>query len=106
MEWIAATPWMQKGPLGRLSMTGGKLRLEPDALVFEPLAGLGRTKRIALDDVADVEPLADKPPRLRIQRRDGKSLTLIVVPKRATSIASTDTTARDDAVAAIANARR
>ena len=46
--------------------------------------------------------LAENPPRLRLTAMNVKSLSLIVLPRRVTPAWSNDTSARDDAVAAIA----
>ena len=91
-EWVASIPWW------RVSMLGGTLALTSTALTFTPLAGLGRTRRFALEDVEEVSATAEKPPRMRITTIGGGSLTLIVVPTRNTPIWTTDTSSRDQAV--------
>jgi hypothetical protein len=102
-EWAAALPLSRILPLSRV---GGRLRLGADEVVFEALARLARRRRIALGDVAAVEPAGTRPPRLRIDVRGDKPLTLIVLPRLAMPIWTGDAAARDDAVQAIRAAAR
>jgi hypothetical protein len=105
-EWIAFIPFSRGSSfLGRLSLVGGTLVLTDDAVLFRPLAKIGRAKEIPLYDVDDVTAFADGSPRLRISARRRKPLVLGVFPTRTTPVWSRDTSARDDAVAAIRAAR-
>lgn len=94
-EWVASIPW------GRFSMLGGTLTLTDDAVTFAPLGGLGRIRRFPLEDIADVSGTADRPPRLRLTTAGGRSLALMVLPARNAPVWTRDTSARDQAVAAI-----
>ena len=94
-EWVASIPWW------RISMFGGTLALTDEAVTFAPLAGLGRTRRFAFEDVARVSAAADRPPRLRVTTVDGRSMVLMVLPTRNAPVWTRDTSARDHAVAAI-----
>lgn len=106
-EWIAGLPWSSDSSfLGRLSKVGGTLALSDDGVTFRPLGGLGRKRELRLGGIADVKAFANKPPRLCITTHDGEKLVLIVVPTRTSSIKSSDTSARDDAIEAIQAAAR
>ena len=106
-EWVAGLPWSSGSSfVGRLSKVGGTLALTHDAVTFLPLGGLGRNRELLLSQITEVDPFADKPPRLSIAMRDGRKLVFIVVPTRTSSIGSRDTSARDDAVEAIRAAVR
>lgn len=94
-EWVASIPWW------RISMLGGTLALTDEAVVFTPLTGLGRTRRYALEDVADVSVAADRPPRLRLTTVSRQSLILMVLSARNVPVWTRDASARDQAVAAI-----
>lgn len=85
-------------------MLGGTLALTEQDLTFTPLIGLGRIRRFALGDIECVTVHADKPPRLRIALKRGSAVVLMVAPSRTTTVWSQDTSARDEAIAAI-NAR-
>src|SRR5687768_6541281 len=101
-KWVAGLPFSSSRSLaGRLSMVGGTLHLTNDAVTFEPLAGPGRRRTVALNEIEAIDAYADKPPRLRITLRDGKPLVFIVLANRSSSIRSTDTSARDAALEAI-----
>jgi hypothetical protein len=101
-EWVAAVPWSAgTGFAGRLSKVGGTLVLTADAVAFKPFGGIGRRRTVPLGDVAEVAPVADMPPRLRITLRDGDRIVLMVMPSRTSTSHSGDTSARDDAIAAI-----
>jgi hypothetical protein len=82
-------------------MLGGTLALADEAVTFAPLAGFGRTRRFALEDVEEISVVADRPPRLRITTIGGKSMTLLVLPSRNTPVWTRDTSARDQAVTEI-----
>ncbi|WP_433788536.1 hypothetical protein [Actinoplanes sp. CA-252034] len=102
VEWVASIPLSSgKSIAGRLSMLGGTLTLSDEAVTFTPLFGLGRTRRFALSDIRGVEADADRPPRLRLTTQQGRSFVLMVLSQRHTSVWSRDTTARDQAIAAI-----
>lgn len=105
-QWVASIP-LSSGMsfAGRISMLGGTLTLTDDEVVFTPLLGLGRTRRFALGDIQQLEALADRPPRLRVTATKGRSLVLMVLPSRNTPVWSHDSSARDEAVAAV-NDRR
>jgi hypothetical protein len=103
-EWVAALQFSADLSFaGRLSKLTGTLVLTDDAIVFRPLAGLGRRKEIRLEDIEDVRAFAAKPPRLRVTPRGAKPVMFAIVPKRTTWAWawSEDTSARDTAVAAI-----
>ncbi len=103
--WAAGLPFSTGTSLaGRLCLVGGTLTLTAGEVTFRPLGGLGRVRRFALADIESVTAYATKPPRLRIAPRGGKPVVFMVLPDRSTSVWSTDTSARDDALAAI-NAR-
>jgi hypothetical protein len=105
-EWVAALPFSSGTSLaGRLSKLGGTLSLIDDEVVFTPLWGLGRTRRIPLREIDGVTASGDRPPRLRIRLTRGKPVVLLVLPKRSASIRSDDASARDNAVATIEAAR-
>ncbi|MCW2983528.1 MAG: hypothetical protein JWR63_1098 [Conexibacter sp.] len=105
-EWIAGIPFSRGSSFfGRLSLVGGTLVLTDEAVLFRPLVGLGRAKEIPLSDIDDVSGYLDGSPRLQILARGCKPLVLGVVPTRTTTFWSSDTSARDDAVAAISAAR-
>lgn len=104
--WVAALPFSSGGSvLGRLSKVGGTLSLNEGAVTFTPLWRLGRTRRIALRDIAGVTPLGDRPPRLRIELVRGEPVVFMVLPRRSATVQSRDVSARDDAVASIEAAR-
>jgi hypothetical protein len=106
-EWFAGLPWSSGSTLAsRLGKVGGKLELVDDAVTFTPLARLGRRRTLRLAELEDRDAFADQPPRLRITPHRGKPLVLIVVPTRASTIRSTDTSARDAAIEAIRAAIR
>jgi hypothetical protein len=84
-----------------MSLVGGTLVLTDDALVFKPLAHLGRRKEIALADIENVGSDGDKPPRLRVSVAGRKPLVFLTLPKRGTPVWSADASARDDAIEAI-----
>ena len=94
-EWVASIPWW------RISMLGGTLALTDAAVSFTPLMGLGRTRRYAWQDIKAASVAADRPPRLRLTMTDDRSLTLIVLPARNVPVWTRDTSARDQALAAI-----
>ena len=105
---LAKSTWAASLPLssgtsfaGRLSMLGGTLTLADEAITFTPLAGLGRVRRFALADVDSAVAHADRPPRLRLVLRNGKAVVFMVLPGPATAAWSRDTSARDEAIAAI-----
>ncbi|MEH0938881.1 hypothetical protein [Micromonospora psammae] len=103
--WVASLPFSSGTSLaGRLSMLGGTLALTDEDVTFTPLAGLGRVRRIALTDIESVTAYADRPARLRIATKRNRAVVLMVAPTRKTAVWSQDTSARDDAIAAI-NAR-
>ncbi|UQU61792.1 hypothetical protein COUCH_22400 [Couchioplanes caeruleus] len=72
-----------------------------EAVTFTPLLGLGRTRRFALDDVAEVCVTADRPPRLRLTTFTDQSLDLMVLSARDVAVWTRDASARDQAVEAI-----
>jgi hypothetical protein len=101
-EWVASIPLSSgRSIAGRFSMLGGTLALSSENVTFTPLAGFGRIRRFALSDIRSVDTVADRPPRLRVTTMDGRSLVLMVFPRRGTAVGSRDTAARDQAVAAI-----
>jgi len=101
-EWVASRPLSRgRSIAGRFAMFGGTLALTDDEVRFTPLSGLGRTRRIALGDIRSVDAAADRPPRLRITTTDGRSLVLMVLPRRTAAVWSRDNSARDRAIAAI-----
>jgi hypothetical protein len=100
--WVAGKPFSSKESFfGRLSLVGGTLILTSDRVTFKPIGGMGRSKKFLLTDLTAVDSLGDKPPRLRITSRDGDSLVIMVGSSRSDSMSSQDTSARDEAVAAI-----
>lgn len=102
-SWKAGLPWSTADSFaGRFSKLGGTLVLTDTEVVFKPLRHLGRTRRYRLEDIAAVTPFAERPPRLRIVPRSARPAVFFVLPSRTTSSGSTDTSARDEAVRAIA----
>jgi len=101
-EWASGIPFSSGTSFaGRLSRLGGTLLLTDNSVVFKPLAHMGLTRTRSLENIETVSAFADKPPRLRLTSRNAKPLVLFVLPRRTTSMWSEDTSARDDAVAAI-----
>jgi hypothetical protein len=101
-RWPAAVPVSSGASLaGRLSWLGGTLELAQDGVRFTPLRRLGRIRHIPLGNVAGVTEAGDRPARLRITDTSGRSLTLIVPPRRHTPVWSSDTSARDESITAI-----
>ncbi|OZM71992.1 hypothetical protein CFN78_17815 [Amycolatopsis antarctica] len=100
--WVAGLPYSQRRTLpGRLCRLGGTLRLEDEELVFEPIGGIGRTRRLPLRQIVAVRAFADSPPRLSIETADGRGLVLMIAANRLTPVWTRDTSTRDRAVAAI-----
>ena len=97
--WVASVPTKS----GRFAKTGGTLVLTDRRLLFEPLALFGEYARaVALGDVARVEPLIGKSPRLTVLGHDGSALDFIVVAGRMSMVWSRkNKPVRDRAVARI-----
>jgi len=76
--------------------------LTDSEVVFKPRWHLGRTRRYRLEDVVAATPFAERPPRLRIVPRSARPAVFFVLSSRTTSSGSTDTSACDDALRAIA----
>ncbi|GAA3265358.1 hypothetical protein GCM10020218_001170 [Dactylosporangium vinaceum] len=101
-EWPASIPFSSGGSIaGRIAMLGGTLALTRDEVTFTPLVGLGRVRRFGLGDLRSVEPAGERPARLRITARDGRTIVLMVSSHRRTPVWSRDNSARDEAIAAI-----
>jgi len=100
--WVASVPVVASTSLlGRIASVGGVLVLESDAVIFRPLAWIGRTRRYPLDSVVAVKRFADRPPRLRVEFDDGRAGVFIVPATPLSPFWSRDTTARDQAVGEI-----
>jgi hypothetical protein len=101
--WVASIPLSPRNSLaGRFSMLGGTLALTDEGVTFTPLGGIGRSRWFALRDIRSVEAVADRPPRLRLTSKQGRSIVLMVFSERNTPVWSRDNAARDQAVSAIA----
>lgn len=101
-KWVASLPFSTGDSFaGRLAMLGGSLVLDDTQITFKPIAGLGRSRKIALTDIESVTAFGEQPPRLRITLKKKEALVFIVVPSRTTLVSSNDTSARDEAVASI-----
>jgi hypothetical protein len=121
--------WVASRSLGSLGLTGGNLVLTSQRLLFEPIrtpkpswfgklfgaAGTGVAEVIensgllkelgySLADIASVEPLGDRPPKLRVLLRSGEAYDYQVLPSRLTPVFSRNTKARDDAMTRIRGA--
>ena len=101
-RWVAGLPFSTgSSVLGRMAKTGGTLILTDHALVFDPLVEESRTREWPLSEIAEVAEYGSKPARLRLVLRHGDPVVLAVIPKRTTPMWSDDTSARDEALAAI-----
>lgn len=97
-QWIAGRPF---SATGRLNRVGGRLVLRGDELSFRPLLGLGIPLKFKLSDISHVTATQNKPAKLMIHLRNGRSVIFMVVPTRGTFVWSDDTSARDEAVSVI-----
>jgi len=86
---------------GRLSKQGGNLLLTDEGVGFVELGDTKPLRLIPFDEIEEVSAYANKPPRLRITLRTGKPLVMMVGRSRWMTARSEDTSARDEAVAAI-----
>jgi len=118
--WVAGVGFSQEDNFrGRLGKYGGNLVLTNRRVLFEPLqlaklggalsgkdhAFLEGKEGIELSEITVVEPFSKKgPPRLKIFFEGGEGVVLAVIKKRTTSSWNKDTSARDEAIAAISSA--
>ena len=105
-KWIASIPASSSSEvLGRISLFGGTLELNDEALEFNTIGSLGPSWRIRLSEVIEVEAWGDRPPRLRLTVAGFRAKkALIVLSRRRTPVWTDETSPRDECVKAIAKA--